>query len=114
MWAYNLSAMHTVIASQLPDKQMQSILIRHLKTEGPHIFSLYLENVDSTLLKNLNQLVEDTALQFIDMEDFGLIRWTLCLVKRFKLKHAAQELQDGFNKLLNKIYEHAEQSSERG
>lgn len=97
----------TVIASQQPDKQMQPILMRHLKIEEP------LENFDSALLKNLNQFLEDTALKFIDMEDFSIIRWTLCLVKRPELKHAAQEVQDEFNKLLNKIYEVAEQSSER-
>jgi hypothetical protein len=97
----------TVIASQQPDKQTQPILMRHLKIEEP------LENFDSALLRNLNQFLEDTALKFIDMEDFSIIRWTLRLVKRLELKHAAQELQDEFNKLLNKIYELVEQSSER-
>jgi hypothetical protein len=97
----------TVIARQQPDEQMQPILMRHLKIEEP------LENFDSALLKNLNQFLEDTALKFIDMEDFSIIRWTLRLVKRLELKHAAQELQDEFNKLLNKIYELVEQSSER-
>jgi len=47
------------------------------------------------------------------MEDLSIIRWTLRLVKRPELKHAAQELQDEFNRLLNRIYEVAEQSSER-
>lgn len=81
----------TVIASQLPvpDKQMQPVLMRHLKIEEPHISSLYPENFDSAL------------------------RYTLRLVKRLELKHAAQEQQDEFNKLLNRIYEVAEQSSER-
>jgi hypothetical protein len=103
----------TVIPSQLPDKQMQPILMRHLKIEEPHIFSLYLENFDNALLKNLNQFLEDTALKFIDMEDFSIIRWTLRLVKRRELKHAAQEVQDEYNKLLNRICELTEQSSER-
>ena len=98
----------TVIASQLPDKQMQPTLMRHLKIEEPHM-----ESLDSALLKNLNKFLEDAALKFIDMEDFSVIRRTSCLVKRLELKHAAQELQDEFNKLLNRIYELAEQSSER-
>jgi Family of unknown function (DUF6535) len=105
--------MATVIASQPPNEQMQPILMRHLKIEEPHILGLYLEPFDSALLKNLNQFLEDTALKYIDMKDFNIIRWTLDLVKRPKLKHAAQELQDEFNMLINKIYVHAEQSSER-
>jgi hypothetical protein len=108
--------MATVIASQLPDKQIQPILMRHLKIEESQNFSLYLdlENFDSALLKNLNQFLEDMALKYIDMEDFNIIRWTLRLVKLPKLKHAAQELQDEFNRLLHRINEHAEESSERG
>ena len=103
--------MATVIASQLPNKQMHPILMRHLKIEEPHIFSLYMEFFDSALLKNLIRLLEDTALKFIDSR---IICWTLCLVKRPKLKHADQELQNEFNMLLNKIYEHAAgQSSEK-
>jgi hypothetical protein len=102
--------MATVIASELPDKP---ILMRHLKIEESQNSSLYLENLDSALLKNLNQFLEDTALKYIDMEDFSIIRWTLRLVKLPKLKHAAQELQDEFNKLLHRINERAEESSER-
>jgi len=102
----------TVIASQLPGKQMQPILMRHLKIEEPHIFSFYLDNFDGVLLINLNQFLEDTALKFIDMEDFSIIRWTLRLVKRPELQHAAQELQDEFKRLLNRIYELAERSSD--
>ncbi|KAF8490247.1 hypothetical protein F5888DRAFT_1742198 [Russula emetica] len=105
--------MAAVIASQPPDEQMQPILMRHLKIEEPHIFSRYLEPFDSALLKNLNQFLEDTALKYIDMEDFSIIRWTLRLVKRPKLKHAVQELQDKFNVLLDRIYEHATQSTGR-
>jgi hypothetical protein len=61
--------MATVIASQLPDKQ---ILMRHLKVEEPN-FSRYLESFDSALLKNLNQFLGCTALKFIGMEDFSII-----------------------------------------
>ena len=105
--------MATVIASQPPDKQMQPILMRHLKIEDHHIFSRYLEPFDSALLKNLNMFLEDTALKFIDMENFGIILLTLRLVKPPKVKHAAQELQDEFNVLLDKICEHAKPSSGR-
>jgi len=103
--------MATVIASQPPDKQMQPILMRHLKIEDHHIFSRYLEPFDSALLKNLSMFLEDTALKFIDMENFSIILLTLRLVKRPKVKHAAQELQDEFNMLLDKICEHAKPSS---
>jgi hypothetical protein len=79
-----------VIASQPPDKQMQPILMQHLNIEDPHIFSRYLEPFDSILLKNLNQFLKNTALKFIEREDFNIILWTLRLIKRHKLEHAAQ------------------------
>ena len=67
--------MATVIASQLPDKQMHPILMRHLKIEEPHIFNHRLVPFSNAFLKNLNQFLEDTVLKLIDMGDFNIIRW---------------------------------------
>ena len=103
--------MATVIASQLPDKK---ILMRHLKIEDSHDSSHYLEHFDSALLKNLNKFLEDTAIKHIeDMKDFSIILFTLRLVKPPKVTDAAQELQDEFNKLLDRVREHAKHWSER-
>jgi hypothetical protein len=103
----------TVIASQPPNKQTQPNLMQHLKINEPQIFSSYLEPFDSALLKNLNQFLENTAFKFIDMEDIDIIIWTIHLVKRLELRHAAQMLQDEFKTLLAKIYQHEIGSSGR-
>lgn len=92
-----------VIASQPPNKQTQPNLMQHLKIKDPQVFNSYLEPFDSALLKNLNQFLENTALKFIDLEDIDIIVWTIRLVKRLKLRHAAQQLQDEFKTLLDKI-----------
>ena len=96
----------TVIASQPPNKHTQPNLMQHLKIKEPQIFNSYLEPFDSALLKNLNQFLENTALEFIDMEDIDIIVWTIRLVKRLKFRHAAQKLQNEFQTLLDKIYQH--------
>jgi hypothetical protein len=98
-----------VIASQLPDKQMQPILMRHLKTEEPHIFGLYLENFDRVLLKNLNQLLEDTALKLIEMIDTSAGDYAWLNDPNSNMLPRSCRM----NLILGKIYEVAEQSPER-
>lgn len=91
----------TVNASQRPEKHMESILMRHLKIEEP--FTTF---DDSTLLKNLNQFLKNTALKYINREDINIILSTVHIVKQLKLECAALELQDEFKVLIASIHQH--------
>lgn len=96
--------MVTAIASRPPvDQQSLSILMRHLKIEDPEVLNRYLDPFDSLLLKNLNHFLLNIAQSVVEDPDkqhhIDIVRYTVCLAKRLKFEHAAQDLRDQFEEL---------------
>ena len=95
-----------VLATQMPDEQTEPIVMRQLKIEDHYTLLRYVRPGDSLLLRNLNNLLENTALEYIEMdpEKFPIILSAARLVmKMLRVPKAELALRDEYEILLAKI-----------
>ena len=98
-----------VLATQMPDEQTEPIVMRQLKIEDYDTLLRYVKPGDSLLLRNLNNLLENTALEYIKMdpEKFPIVLSAVRLVmKMLRVAKAELALRDEYEILLARIRSH--------
>jgi hypothetical protein len=103
-----------VLARQMLNEKTEPIVMAQLNIADRETLNRLARPSDSLLLKNLINLLENTALKYIDMdpEKFPIIisaaRWVM---KKLQIPMAQEELRDEYVRLLARIESHATASS---
>jgi hypothetical protein len=95
-----------VLASQMPNERTTPFFMRQLNIEDEETFRRYMNPRDRLLLRNLNNLLENTALEYIEMdpERYSIIVSTACLAKNgLHFEDALPTLRRKYERLLAKI-----------
>jgi Family of unknown function (DUF6535) len=103
-----------VLATQMPNEQTEPIVMQQLKIADRDTLYRLARPGDNLLLKNLNNLLENTALEYIEMdpEKFPIIVSAACLVmKMLRFPKTQQELRGEYVRLLTRIESYASGSS---
>ena len=106
--------MAAVLARQEPNEQTEPIVMAQLNIEDLETLNRLARPGDSLLLKNLNTLLDNTALEYIDMdqEKFPIVISAARLVmKKLRIPMAEEDLRDKYARLLARIEFHATGSS---
>ena len=104
-----------VLATQRLDEQTEPIVMLQLNIDHDTL-RRYVTNGHSLLLKNLNNLLKNTALEYIDMdtEKFHIVLSAVHLAQKDLEKGEAQQtLRDEYEELRAKIRSHKTESSSR-
>ena len=103
-----------VLATQKPDERTKPIVMRQLNIEDPDTLRRYMKPGDSLLLKNLNNLLKNTALKYIEMdpERFPIVLSAARLVmKMLRIAEAELVLRDEYKMLRAMIRSHTTTAS---
>jgi len=103
-----------VLATQKPEQQAKPFVMRQLKIDQDETLNRYISHGHNLHLKNLNNLLRNTALQHIEIDPtkFTIIVSAVRLVlRRLKIEKAEQELRDEYQTLRERITSHATASS---
>ena len=103
-----------VLATQKPEQQAKPFVMRQLKIDQDDTLNRYISHGHNLHLKNLNNLLRNTALQYIEMDPtkFTIVVSAVRLVmRRLKIEKAEQELRDEYQTLRERITSHATASS---
>jgi hypothetical protein len=106
--------MAAVLARQMPNEKTEPIVMAQLNIADLETLNCLARPGDSLLLKNLNNLLENTALEYIDMdpEKFPIVISAARLVmKMLRIPMAQEELRDEYARLLARIESRATASS---
>jgi len=98
--------MAAVLAKQIPDQRTEPIVMRQLEIADRETLHRLAMPGNSLLLKNLNNLLENTALEYIGMdpEKFPIVISAARLVmKMLRIPMAQEELRDKYVTLLARI-----------
>jgi len=98
-----------VLATQMPDERTTPIVMRQLNIEDQDTLRRYMTPGHSLLLRNLNNLLENTALKYIEMdpEMFPIVLSAARLVmKMLRIAQAELVLRDEYETLLARIRTH--------
>jgi hypothetical protein len=98
-----------VLATHMPDQQTTPIVMRQLNIEDPDTLRRYMNPGHSLLLRNLNNLLENTAVKYIEMdpERFPIVLSAVRLVmKVLQIAQAELVLRDEYKMLLARIRSH--------
>jgi hypothetical protein len=98
-----------VLATQVPNDKTELIVMRQLKIVNRDTLYHYAILVHNLRLKSLNNLLENTALKYIEMdpEKFPIIVSAARLVmKKLEILKAQKELRDEYVRLLARISSH--------
>jgi hypothetical protein len=103
-----------VLATQKPEQQAKPFIMRQLKIDQDDTLDRYISHGHNLHLKNLNNLLRNTALQYIEMDPtkFTIIVSAVRLVlRKLKIEKAEQELRDEYQTLRERVTSHATASS---
>jgi hypothetical protein len=103
-----------VLAAQMPTEETEDIVMQQLKIESHDALYRYARPGDSLLLRDLNNLLENTALKYIEMdpEKFPIVLSAARLVvKMLRVAKAELVLRDEYEILLARIGSHTTVSS---
>jgi hypothetical protein len=103
-----------VLATQKPEQQAKPFIMRQLKIDQDDTLDRYISHGHNLHLKNLNNLLKNTALQYIEMDPtkFTIVVSAVRLVlRRLKIEKAEQELRDEYQTLRERVTSHATASS---
>jgi hypothetical protein len=103
-----------VLAAQMPTEETGDIVMQQLKIESHDTLYRYAKPGDSLLLRDLNNLLENTALEYIEMdpEKFPIVLSAARLVvKMLRVAKAELVLRDEYEILLARIGSHTTVSS---
>jgi hypothetical protein len=95
-----------VLASQMPNERTTPFFMRQLNIEDEDTFRRYTNPRDRLLLRNLNNLLENTALKYIEMdpERFPIVLSAARLVmKTLRIAKAESVSRDEYGRLLARI-----------
>ena len=98
--------MAAVLARKKPNRQAEPIVMAQLNIEDLETLNRLARPGDSLLLKNLNNLLDNTALEYIDMdpEKFPIVISAARLVmKKLRIPMAEEDLRDEYATLLVRI-----------
>jgi len=98
-----------VLATQMPDERTTPIVMRQLNIEDEDTLRRYVNPGDSLLLRNLNNLLKNTALKYIEMdpEMFPIVlSATRLAMKTLRIAKAELVLRDEYEMLLARIRSH--------